>query len=116
MTTMWNPETPTTTTWTKTRPRSLTARTTTSSTTASSSTSVDIEMVQSESFISTQGWESDKVVDYRINEEEFHKISLLNCDFFIRKPPDPDDNMYDFREEWRLGNDSKVEFDITSST
>ncbi|XXG76853.1 hypothetical protein AAC387_Pa08g1127 [Persea americana] len=33
---MWNPETPTTTTWTKTRPRSMTARTTTSSTTASS--------------------------------------------------------------------------------
>ena len=56
------------------------------------------EMVQSESFVSTQGWESDKVVDYRINEEEFHKISLLNCDFFIRKPPDPDNDVYDFRE------------------
>ncbi|XXG54498.1 hypothetical protein AAC387_Pa03g2362 [Persea americana] len=65
---------------------------------AASSTSDDIEMVQSESFVSSQGWESDKVVDYRINEEEFHKISLLNCDFFIRKPPDPDDNVYDFRE------------------
>ncbi|KAI4369555.1 hypothetical protein MLD38_017982 [Melastoma candidum] len=38
------------------------------------------------------------VVDYRINEEEFHKISLAECDFFIRKPPDPDNDVYDFRE------------------
>lgn len=53
---------------------------------------------QSKSFVSTQGWGSDMVVDYRINEEEFHKISLLDCDFFIRKPPDPDDDVYDFRE------------------
>lgn len=58
----------------------------------------DIEMVSVESFVSTQGWESETVVDYRINEEEFHKIRLLHCDFFIRKPPDPDDNVYDFRE------------------
>ncbi|XP_058089845.1 PLASTID TRANSCRIPTIONALLY ACTIVE protein 6, chloroplastic isoform X2 [Magnolia sinica] len=58
----------------------------------------EIEMVQSKSFVSTQGWDSEMVVDYRINEDEFHKISLLDCDFFIRKPPDPDDDVYDFRE------------------
>lgn len=58
----------------------------------------DIEMVPSESFVSTQGWDSETVVDYRINEEEFHKIRLLHCDFFIRKPPDPDNNVFDFRE------------------
>jgi hypothetical protein len=23
---------------------------------------------------------------------------LFDCDFFIRKPPDPDDDVYDFRE------------------
>ncbi|KAG6494153.1 hypothetical protein ZIOFF_049172 [Zingiber officinale] len=51
-----------------------------------------------ESFVSTQGWESETVVDYRINEEEFHKIRLFHCDFFIRNPPDLDDNAYDFRE------------------
>lgn len=64
----------------------------------------DIIMVQSKSFISTQGWDSEKIVDYRINEEEFHKISLLDCDFFIRKPPDPDDDVYDFREVLSLGS------------
>lgn len=58
----------------------------------------DIEMVDSKSFVSTQGWDEETVVDYRIDEEEFHKISLLHCDFFIRKPPDPDNNVYDFRE------------------
>lgn len=58
----------------------------------------DIEMVQSKSFVSTQGWDSEMVVDYRIDEEEFHKISLFDCDFFIRKPPDPDSDVYDFRE------------------
>lgn len=58
----------------------------------------DIVIVQSKSFVSTQGWDSEKIVDYRINEEEFHKICLLDCDFFIRKPPDPDDDVYDFRE------------------
>jgi hypothetical protein len=50
------------------------------------------------SFVSTQGWDPDTLVDYRINEDEFHKISLLDCDFFIRKPPDPDNDVYDFRE------------------
>lgn len=59
---------------------------------------VDIAAVQSKSFVSTQGWDPETVVDYRINEDEFHKISLLDCDFFIRKPPDPDNDVYDFRE------------------
>ncbi|XP_020101477.1 uncharacterized protein LOC109719311 [Ananas comosus] len=68
----------------------------------------DIEMVPSESFVSTQGWDSETVVDYRINEEEFHKISLLHCDFFIRKPPDPDDNVYDFREMYVTPPDTDV--------
>ncbi|KAG6486161.1 hypothetical protein ZIOFF_054731 [Zingiber officinale] len=58
----------------------------------------DIEMVVVESFVSTQGWESETVVDYHINEEEFHKIRLFHYDFFIRKPPNLDDNVYDFRE------------------
>ncbi|MFS7912549.1 hypothetical protein Hanom_Chr02g00131211 [Helianthus anomalus] len=57
-----------------------------------------ITMVHSKSFVSTQGWNSEEVVDYRINEDEFHKISLMDCDFFIRKPPDPDNDVYDFRE------------------
>ena len=65
---------------------------------AVASVSDDIAMVQSKSFVSTQGWDSEMVVDYRINEEEFHKISLYDCDFFIRKPPDPDNDVYDFRE------------------
>lgn len=65
----------------------------------------DIAMVQSKNFVSTQGWDSEMVVDYRINEEEFHKISLYDCDFFIRKPPDPDTDVYDFREV--SGNNSK---------
>ncbi|KAJ8499767.1 hypothetical protein OPV22_010319 [Ensete ventricosum] len=68
----------------------------------------DIEMVTSESFVSTQGWDSDTVVDYRINEEEFHKIRLLHCDFFIRKPPDPDHNVYDFREMYVTPPDTDV--------
>ncbi|KAL2334634.1 hypothetical protein Fmac_015847 [Flemingia macrophylla] len=46
--------------------------------------------------IGPRGWDSDTVVDYKINEDEFHKISLL--DFFIRMPPDPDNDVYDFRE------------------
>jgi hypothetical protein len=49
-------------------------------------------------FVSTVGWEAETLVDYRINEEEFHKIRLWDCDFFIRKEPDPDDDVYDFRE------------------
>ncbi|KAG9457149.1 hypothetical protein H6P81_001657 [Aristolochia fimbriata] len=68
----------------------------------------DIEMVQSESFVSTQGWDPEMVVDYRINEEEFHKISLMDCDFFIRKPPDPDSDVYDFREMYVTPPDTDV--------
>ncbi|XP_027338431.1 uncharacterized protein LOC113852403 [Abrus precatorius] len=68
----------------------------------------DIAMVRSESFVSTQGWDSDTVVDYKINEDEFHKISLLDCDFFIRKPPDPDNDVYDFREMYVTPPDTDV--------
>ncbi|KAK4768558.1 hypothetical protein SAY87_003699 [Trapa incisa] len=69
----------------------------------------DITMgAQSKSFVSTQGWDSDMVVDYRINEDEFHKISLLDCDFFIRKPPDPDNDVYDFREMYVTPPDTDV--------
>ncbi|KAL8144100.1 hypothetical protein V2J09_017132 [Rumex salicifolius] len=69
---------------------------------------VEIEMVQSKSFVSTRGWDSDMVVNYRINEEEFHKISLMDCDFFIRKPPDPDNDVYDFREMYVTPPDTDV--------
>ncbi|KAK7351092.1 hypothetical protein VNO77_10272 [Canavalia gladiata] len=68
----------------------------------------DISMVPSESFVSTQGWDSDTVVDYKINEDEFHKICLFDCDFFIRKPPDPDDDVYDFREMYVTPPDTDV--------
>ncbi|XP_034198641.1 uncharacterized protein LOC117614068 isoform X2 [Prunus dulcis] len=68
----------------------------------------DIAMVQSKSFVFTQGWDSEMVVDYRINEDEFHKISLLDCDFFIRKPPDPDNDVYDFREMYVTPPDTDV--------
>ncbi|CAI9115510.1 OLC1v1016425C1 [Oldenlandia corymbosa var. corymbosa] len=68
----------------------------------------DIVTVQSKSFISTQGWDSEKIVDYRINEEEFHKISLVDCDFFIRKPPDPDNDVYDFREMYVTPPDTDI--------
>lgn len=67
-----------------------------------------IAMVQSKSFVSTQGWSSEVVVDYRINEDEFHKISLMDCDFFIRKPPDPDNNVYDFREMYVTEPDTDI--------
>ncbi|CAK9152026.1 unnamed protein product [Ilex paraguariensis] len=68
----------------------------------------DIAMVYSKSFVSTQGWDSEMVVDYRINEDEFHKISLLDCDFFIRKPPDPDNDVYDFREMYVTPPDTDI--------
>ncbi|XP_009793143.1 PLASTID TRANSCRIPTIONALLY ACTIVE protein 6, chloroplastic [Nicotiana sylvestris] len=68
----------------------------------------DIAMVHSSSFVFTQGWDSEKIVDYRINEEEFHKISLLDCDFFIRKPPDPDNDVYDFREMYVTPPDTDI--------
>ncbi|KAF8041325.1 hypothetical protein BT93_A0056 [Corymbia citriodora subsp. variegata] len=68
----------------------------------------DIAMVHSKSFVSIQGWDSEMVVDYRINEDEFHKISLLDCDFFIRKPPDPDNDVYDFREMYVTPPDTDI--------
>nr|CAB3490707.1 unnamed protein product [Digitaria exilis] len=54
----------------------------------------DIAMVAADSFVSTQDSASDTVVDYAVDEDEFHKIRLLHCDFLIRKVPDPDDDMY----------------------
>nr|KYP69997.1 hypothetical protein KK1_009204 [Cajanus cajan] len=68
----------------------------------------DIAVVESDTFVSTQGWDSDTVVDYKINEDEFHKITLLDCDFFIRKPPDPDNDVYDFREMYVTPPDTDV--------
>ncbi|XP_021902706.1 uncharacterized protein LOC110818229 [Carica papaya] len=68
----------------------------------------EIAMVQSKSFVHSQGWDSEMVVDYRINEDEFHKISLLDCDFFIRRPPDPDNDVYDFREMYVTPPDTDV--------
>ncbi|BBG95579.1 Paxneb protein-related protein, partial [Prunus dulcis] len=73
----------------------------------------DIAMVQSKSFVFTQGWDSEMVVDYRINEDEFHKISLLDCDFFIRKPPDPDNDVYDFREYIRCAKSDFSCYNVT---
>jgi hypothetical protein len=58
----------------------------------------DIAMVAAESFVSTRDSASDTVVDYTVDEDEFHKIRLLHCDFLIRKVPDPDDDVFDFRE------------------
>ncbi|KAM7253364.1 hypothetical protein ACFE04_025982 [Oxalis oulophora] len=68
----------------------------------------DIALIDSKSFVWTQGWDSETVVNYRINEDEFHKISLLHCDFFIRKPPDPDNDVYDFREMYVTPPDTDV--------
>ncbi|KAH7567944.1 hypothetical protein ACOSP7_009768 [Xanthoceras sorbifolium] len=68
----------------------------------------DITMVDSKNFVYTQGWDSEMVVDYRIDEDEFHKISLMECDFFIRKPPDPDNDVYDFREMYVTPPDTDV--------
>jgi hypothetical protein len=58
----------------------------------------DIAMVSAQSFVSTQDTASDTVVDYSVDEDEFHKIRLFHCDFLIRKVPDPDDDVFDFRE------------------
>ncbi|KAE8648319.1 hypothetical protein Csa_004673 [Cucumis sativus] len=48
------------------------------------------------------------IVDYRINEEEFHKISFMHCDFFIRKSSDPNSDVYDFREMYVTPPDTDV--------
>ncbi|KAH9618718.1 hypothetical protein KSS87_002652 [Heliosperma pusillum] len=63
---------------------------------------------ESKSFVSTQGWDFDLVVDYKIDEDEFHKFQLFDCDFFIRKPPDPDNDVYDFREMYVTPPDTDV--------
>uniref|UniRef100_A0A7N0ZW79 Plastid transcriptionally active 6 n=1 Tax=Kalanchoe fedtschenkoi TaxID=63787 RepID=A0A7N0ZW79_KALFE len=68
----------------------------------------DIAVVQSKSFMSTKGWDSEMIVDYRINEDEFHKLCLFDCDFFIRKPPDPDNDVYDFREMYVTPPDTDI--------
>ncbi|GAB2270401.1 PLASTID TRANSCRIPTIONALLY ACTIVE protein 6, chloroplastic [Dionaea muscipula] len=69
---------------------------------------LEIVMVERQSFVSTQGWDPETVVDYRIHEAEFHKICLLDCDFFIRKPPDPDEDVYDFREMYVTPPDTDI--------
>ncbi|KAK6939926.1 hypothetical protein RJ641_029457 [Dillenia turbinata] len=88
--------------------RLLSTTSSTASATASDVGEDEIEMVESKSFVSTQGWDSEMIVDYRIDEDEFHKISLLDCDFFIRKPPDPDNDVYDFREMYVTPPDTDV--------
>ncbi|KAE8716287.1 wound-responsive family protein [Hibiscus syriacus] len=75
---------------------------------SSDTVDVNIELTESKSFVSTQGCDSDMVVEYRINEEEFHKISLMDFDLFIRKPPDPDNDVYDFREMYVTPPDTDV--------
>ncbi|KAI8550649.1 hypothetical protein RHMOL_Rhmol06G0123600 [Rhododendron molle] len=59
-------------------------------------------------FESSEEWGSESLVDYRINEDEFHKFSLFHCDFFIRKPPDPDNDVYDFGEMYVTPPDTDV--------
>ncbi|OEL28306.1 hypothetical protein BAE44_0010674 [Dichanthelium oligosanthes] len=68
----------------------------------------DIAMVAAESFVSTQDSASDTVVDYAVDEDEFHKIRLLHCDFLIRKVPDPDDDVFDFREMYVTPPDTDI--------
>ncbi|WVZ54872.1 hypothetical protein U9M48_005616 [Paspalum notatum var. saurae] len=68
----------------------------------------DIAMVAADSFVSTQGSASDTVVDYAVDEDEFHKIRLLHCDFLIRKVPDPDDDVFDFREMYVTPPDTDI--------
>jgi len=58
----------------------------------------DIAMVATDSFVSMQDSASDTVVDYTVDEDEFHKIRLLHCEFLIQKVPDPDNDVFDFRE------------------
>ncbi|XP_057814407.1 PLASTID TRANSCRIPTIONALLY ACTIVE protein 6, chloroplastic isoform X2 [Cryptomeria japonica] len=58
----------------------------------------DFNTHESGTLVNTQGWKSEMLVPHTINQNEFHKIHLLDCDFFIRKVPDPDDDVFDFRE------------------
>lgn len=46
----------------------------------------------------TLGWSQLGKVDYLIDESQFHKISLHECDFFIKIAADRDQNVYDFTE------------------
>lgn len=68
----------------------------------------DREYPESDTFVSTRGEAAESVVDYKISEEEFHKLSLQHCDFFIRKVPDPDEDVYDFREMYVTDPDTDV--------
>lgn len=68
----------------------------------------DPDYRESETFISTRGEPAESIVDYKIDEEEFHKLSLQHCDFFIRKVPDQDDDVYDFREMYVTDPDTDV--------
>ena len=43
----------------------------------------DIAMVAAQSFVFTRGSAPDTVVDYAVDEDEFHKVRLLHCDFFM---------------------------------
>ncbi|KAG2481573.1 hypothetical protein PVAP13_J684101 [Panicum virgatum] len=63
----------------------------------------DIAMAAADSFVSTQDSASDTV-----DEDEFHKISLLHCNFLIRKVPDPDDDVFDFREMYVTPPDTDI--------
>lgn len=63
---------------------------------------------EGDTFISTRGEAAESVVDYKINEDEFHKLSLQNCDFFIRKVPDVDGDVYDFNEMYVTAPDTDV--------
>ncbi|KMZ66662.1 plastid transcriptionally active 6 [Zostera marina] len=68
----------------------------------------DVAIAQTMNLVSKKGWEEEKFMDYRINEDEFHKISLFHCDFFIRKPPDPDSDVYDFGEMYVTPPDTDI--------
>ncbi|KAH7278674.1 hypothetical protein KP509_38G052000 [Ceratopteris richardii] len=63
---------------------------------------------EGDSFISTRGEVAESVVDYKINEGEFHKLSLQTCDFFIRKVPDVDGDLFDFREMYVTDPDTDI--------
>ncbi|KAL9255056.1 PLASTID TRANSCRIPTIONALLY ACTIVE protein 6, chloroplastic-like protein [Drosera capensis] len=67
---------------------------------------VEIGVGERKGFVDTQGWDAETVVGYRINEDQFHKMRLLDCDFFIRKGPD--DDAYDFREMYVTPPDTDV--------
>ncbi|MCO5575340.1 hypothetical protein L7F22_029140 [Adiantum nelumboides] len=63
---------------------------------------------EGDTFISTRGEAAEMVVDYKINEDEFHKLCLHSCDFFIRKVPDVDNDVFDFNEMYVTDTDTDV--------